>query len=665
MKTIDIDSFVDICLLGSPRFSPDGRLAAFLARRPSRERNAYLSDVYLLDRESMSVSLLTNSGNVTDFFWSSPDTILYSAVPETGPYAALRRRDKEFVVYYEISAHGGEGREACCIPLPVKEFCRVGETGLMLKAFCRRDWMDFYRLSPQERQNSPLLEEDCCHVYDEYPFWQDGQEDTNGRRMGLWLYDQRDGSLRLLTPPDFDVSKWEYHGGRLVYSGAAYGREARPLSDGVYLMELDTGRTRCVMEPGTYAVDTLTMLYDKIFLTRHDCRRNWARESRSLFFADLDTLELRFIGPNDCHVGRLSAATDSQWVDGRLLHSTGEKVYFCTILEGEVRICSIDRAGQWQEELRTRGSCSGFAVKDGEILWCGQREGGLPELYLGQRQISHFNDGYRASHSICPLEPLRALSPDGTEVRGFMVRPADYQPGRRYPAVLHIHGGPCMAFLDIYYHDVQVWANHGYFVFFCDPRGSDGRGKAYADISGRYGTVDYEDVMAFLDRALAVCPEVDPGRLGVVGGSYGGFMTSWIVGHTDRFTCAVALRPVTNWVTLELLSDIGQHFVLREMGTCTAENPEELWRRSPMRYAYAVKTPTLFIHSDHDFCTHMVESVAMYTALRNAGTETELCVIKGESHGLSRGGRPRQRILRMERILTWLDAHLKDPEKLP
>ena len=112
MKTIDIDSFVDICLLGSPRFSPDGRLAAFLARRPSREGNTYLSDVYLLDRESMSVSLLTTSGTVTDFFWSSPDTILYSAVPETGPYAALRRRDKEFVVYYEISAHGGEGREA-------------------------------------------------------------------------------------------------------------------------------------------------------------------------------------------------------------------------------------------------------------------------------------------------------------------------------------------------------------------------------------------------------------------------------------------------------------------------------------------------------------------------------------------------------------------------
>lgn len=660
MKAIDIDSFVDICLLSAPRFSPDGRLAAFLARRPSLERNAYLSDVYLLDRESMSIILLTNSGTVTDFCWSSSDTILYAAEAKEGPYAVLRERDKEFVVYYEISVSGGEGKEAFCIPVPVKEICRAGEHGFLLKAFCRRDWMEYYQLSPEKRQNSPITEEDDCIVFDEYPFWRDGQQDTNGRRMGLWLYDQLDGSLRLLTPPDFQVNEWEYHAGRLVYSGVSYGSEARPISEGVYLMDIWTGRTRCILEPGTWAVGILTMLYDKIFLTRHDCQRSWAGESQSLYFVDPDTLELTFIGPNDYNVGKVSAATDSQTVDLRLVHSSGKKIYFCTIINEEVCICSIDGQGRLTTEIHTRGSCSGFAVKDGEILWCGQREGGLPELYLGEKQVSHFNENYLATHSICQLEPMCSVSSDGTEVHGFAIKPANYQPGQRYPAVLHIHGGPCMAFLDIYYHDVQVWANHGYFVFYCNPRGSDGRGKAYADLRGKYGTVDYDDVMSFLDHALAAYPEVDPQKLGVVGGSYGGFMTNWIVSHTDRFACAVSLRPVSSWITLEYLSDIGRHFVLREMGTNTAENPEELWRRSPMRYAYHIKTPTLFIHSDHDFCTHMVESVAMYTALLNAGTETGLCVIKGESHGLSRFGRPRQRVLRMEKILAWLDAHLKD-----
>lgn len=551
--------------------------------------------------------------------------------------------------------------QAFCIPLPVKEICRAGEHFFLVKAFFRRDWLEYYQLSPEERQDSPLTEEDCCTVYDEYPFWRDGQENVNGRRMGLWLYDQWDGSLRLLTPPDFQVNEWEYHGGRLVYSGMAYGSEARPISEGVYLMELATGRTRCVMEPGTWAVDVLTMLFDKIFLTRHDCRRNWAGESRSLYFFDLDTLEPTFIGPNDCNVGQMNVATDSQAADRRFLHSNGKKVYFCTIINEEVCICSIDGQGRLETEVHTRGSCSGFAVWGEKILWCGQREGGLPEPYLGERQISSFNGDYLATHSVCPLEPLCSVSPDGTQVHGFAIKPVDYQPGRRYPAVLHLHGGPCMAFLDIYYHDVQVWANCGYFVFYCNPRGSDGRGKAYADLCGKYGTVDYEDVMGFLDHALSVYPAADPGRLGVVGGSYGGFMTSWIVSHTDRFACAVSLRPVSNWVTLEYLSDIGRHFVLREIGTNTAENAEELWLRSPMRYAYDIKTPTLFIHADHDFCCHMVESVAMYTALLNAGTETELCIIKGESHSLSRGGRPRQRILRMEKILAWLDAHLREP----
>ena len=251
------------------------------------------------------------------------------------------------------------------------------------------------------------------------------------------------------------------------------------------------------------------------------------------------------------------------------------------------------------------------------------------------------------------------MSPDGTQVHGFAIKPVDYQPGRRYPAVLHIHGGPCMAFLDIYYHDVQVWANRGYFVFYCNPRGSDGRGKAYADLCGKYGTVDYEDVMGFLDHALSAYPAADPGRLGVVGGSYGGFLTSWIVSHTDRFACAVSLRPVSSWVTLEYLSDIGRHFVLREMGTNTAENAAELWRRSPLKYAPNVKTPTLFIHSDHDFRCWMAEGLSFYSALQLNGVETRMCLFKGESHELSRSGRPKSRIRRMQEILNWMDSHLK------
>ena len=660
MKAIDIDSFVDISLLRSPQFSPDGRRAAFLARRPSLAENAYLGDVYVLDRESMSVFALTASGKVTDFCWSSTNTILYSAVMGES-WEALCERDKEFTVCYEIAVDGGEGREAFCIPLPVKSIHCIGQDRFLIRAFCRRDWMDFYHLSPEERKDSPLLEEDCCIVYDDYPFWRDGEENTSGRRMGFWLYDRADGSLRLLTPPDFHVNEWDYRNGRLLYSGMAFGSEARPLCEGIYLMDLETGESRCVMAPDRYAVGVLALLDDRIFMTRHDCRCNWAGESRSMYFADLDTLELRFIGPNDYNVGKLNAATDSQTADAQLIHSSGEKVYFCTIMDEEVCICSIDATGQWRKEIHTRGSCSSFAVRDGEILWCGQREGGLPELYLGERQISYFNAGYLASHSVCPLEPLRSVSPDGTQIHGFVIKPVNYLPGKCYPVVLHLHGGPCMAFLDIYYHDVQVWANQGYFVFFCNPRGSDGRGKVYADLCGKYGTVDYQDVMAFLDHALSVYPEADPERLSVVGGSYGGFMTSWIVSHTDRFACAVSLRPVSNWVTLEYLSDIGRHFVLREMGTNTAENAAELWRRSPMRYAYDIKTPTLFIHADHDFCCHMVESVSMYTALLSTGTETELCIIKGEGHGLSRAGRPRQRVLRMEKILAWLNGHLKEP----
>ena len=135
-------------------------------------------------------------------------------------------------------------------------------------------------------------------------------------------------------------------------------------------------------------------------------------------------------------------------------------------------------------------------------------------------------------------------------------------------------------------------------------------------------------------------------------------MTNWIIGHTDRFVCAVSLRSVSNWVTLELLSDMGQRFVSNELKSSTLTDPKELWSRSPLKYAAHVKTPTLFMHSDRDFRCHMVESVAMYSALIQQGVETQLCIIQGESHGLSRNGHPSLRVTRMEKILAWLDAHL-------
>ncbi len=658
MKQIDIGSFADIRLIGSPRFSEDERFAAFVLKKTSLRENVYLSDLYLLDRGSMSIFPLTFSGKVLDFCWSGRDTLLFSSAAG-GPYAELLKNDREFSVYYELSLAGGEPREAFCIPLPVREIRPIGGGRFLLKTFCRMDRMAFYRLSPQQRrEQARAYQEDCCVVFEDYPYFGDGQGDISARRTGLWLYDRSDGSLRPLTPPEFSVSQYDYRNGTLLYSGTAYRSEAKPLCEGVYVQELETGRVRCVVEPGSCLTGPLALLDDRIFLMKRDFRRKWEQNYPDMYFADPETLRLSLVGPYEYTAGRSTIAGDSHFVDNRLLCSDGRRVYFCSTVDEEACIRSLDGDGVLRDEIHSRGSCEGFDVRKGQILWCGQRDGGLQELYLGEQRVTELNTGFLSTHSVVRPVPLHCAAPDGTELRGWVMRPASYEPGKKFPVILHIHGGPCTAFSDVYFHEMQVWANRGYFVVFCNPRGSDGRGEVFADIRGKYGQTDYEDLMCFLDHALAEYPDADPGRVGVIGGSYGGFMTNWIIGHTDRFACAVSLRSVSNWVTLELLSDMGQRFVSNELKSSTLTDPKELWSRSPLKYAAHVKTPTLFIHSDHDFRCHMVESVAMYSALIQQGVETQLCIIQGESHGLSRNGHPSLRVTRMEKILAWLDAHL-------
>ena len=197
-------------------------------------------------------------------------------------------------------------------------------------------------------------------------------------------------------------------------------------------------------------------------------------------------------------------------------------------------------------------------------------------------------------------------------------------------------------------------------MFFMNPRGGDGRGNSFADIRGKYGTIDYEDLMKFTDEVLKKYPAIDTARVGVTGGSYGGFMTNWIIGHTDRFKAAASQRSISNWISFAHTSDIGEMFGADQQGADTWKNVDKLWWHSPLKYANQCTTPTLFIHSDEDFRCPYSEGMQMYSALCEHGVATRLCMFKGENHELSRSGKPRHRVKRLKEITTWMDTYLKD-----
>ena len=204
---------------------------------------------------------------------------------------------------------------------------------------------------------------------------------------------------------------------------------------------------------------------------------------------------------------------------------------------------------------------------------------------------------------------------------------------------------------------MQYLASQGYFVFFCNPEGSDGRGNPFADIRGKYGTIDYDTIMKFTDAVLEKYPEIDTSRVAVTGGSYGGFMTNWIIGHTDRFVCAATQRSISKWISMYGISDIGPYFTKDQMAADIYDNTEKLWWHSPIKYVAQMKTPTLFIHSNEDYRCPMAEGMQLYTALVNKGVPAKLCYFKGENHELSRSGKPLHRLRRLKELIEWIQAY--------
>lgn len=211
-----------------------------------------------------------------------------------------------------------------------------------------------------------------------------------------------------------------------------------------------------------------------------------------------------------------------------------------------------------------------------------------------------------------------------------------------------------------FFHEMQYWSNIGYVVMFCNPRGSDGRGgNEFADIRGKYGTIDYEDIMEFVNVVIENFSFIDKDRLGVTGGSYGGFMTNWIIGHTNRFKAAASQRSIANWISKFGTTDIGYYFVEDQQAATPWTNFEKLWFHSPMKYADRVKTPTLFIHSEEDYRCWLAEGLQMFTSLKYNGVEAKLVMFRGENHELSRSGKPKHRIRRLKEISDWFDKYLK------
>ena len=467
-----------------------------------------------------------------------------------------------------------------------------------------------------------------------------------------------------LTGPMYQLESYDLSedGSKLLYSGSNFvGMEN--LKQELTEMDLQTGETNVLVALGSWNIHRVCYAGEKILAVATENKSYGINENSALYEYNRQSKGLELISdPDRCYYN--SVGSDCRYGGGKTFVAEQDRVTYITTDRNSSKIVRVEENGRLNSLTADEGSVDCMDCKGDTLVYVAMRGNRLQEIYTIDRgeevQLTFINQKALENKAVVTPKLLKITDNDGVEIDGWVMEPADYDPTKSYPAILDIHGGPKTVYGTCFFHEMQYWASQGYFVFFCNPRGGDGRGNRFADIRGKYGQDDYEDIMQFTDYVLWNYPQIDKSRVGVTGGSYGGFMTNWIIGHTHRFAAAASQRSISNWISMEGTSDIGPYFGLDQSGGNAWENFEQAWRHSPLKYADKCTTPTLFIHSDEDYRCWMVEAYQMYSALKVHGVESRICLFHGENHELSRSGQPKHRIRRLKEITEWFDRYLKE-----
>lgn len=664
MENIKLDDFTRFKFLSDLKYSPDGRHAGFVVHRMDLEDNKYLSNIWIYNVDGDGYFQLTSFDEKNGYEWLNNDTILFTG--NRNPKDKKRLENGESITrLYEISIHGGEATEVLSINMKVTSVLPVREKLYLFTAQFSPYEKNLDDLSDEDKKDElkKRKEEKDYQILDEIPFVANGEGYTNKVRNRLYVY--KDGDISPVTDEYTNVEVINLNNDKTmaVLCTRTY-KDKMPLKNDVYLYDIDSGKLKKLNSDNELSHDYAEFIDNSsVIAVASDMKRFGVNENhkfylydtgsgrRTLMTPDLDMSLFDEVG-SDCRYGdNVPFAVD----DGYL--------YFTAMDRFNSNLYRTDKDGNIEKIINAAGSLDGFDVKNGNIIYIAFRDRKIDELYKqdegSEVQITKFNEWLPNERYLQKPERLEVETKPGVTIDGWVIKPVDFDVGSKYPAILDVHGGPKTADGDIYFHEMQYWASHGYFVLFCNPRGSDGRGNEFADIRGKYGTIDYDDLMKFTDSVLEKYNNIDKNRLGVTGGSYGGFMTNWIIGHTDRFKAAASQRSISNWVSDFGTTDIGFYFNPNEVGGNPWNNIDKYWEHSPLRYADKVKTPTLFIHSDEDHRCWMGEGLQMFTALKYFGVESRLCLFHGENHELSRSGKPKHRIRRLKEITEWFDSHLK------
>ena len=662
MKKVDYELFSRFLMPHSPAVR--GEDIYFLVRRADMEENGYKSDLYVW--HDGRARRLTSSGDVNSFFLTDEGVC----------FPALRqKKDREraekgvpLTVLHCLPYDGGEAQELLRLDCAATDIRPLGGGRYLFTAQYSHDYArELEKAGGDAEKAAEALKKSVaeCQVIDEVPYWSNGRGYVNKLRSRLYIYEN--GAARALTDEFTDVYMGGLCEGRVCLVESRY-TDLEP--EGNRLFELDTAtleRRELSVAEGAAHYDAWPLHGGRTAALVNMREKYGLNENARVYLHENG--EWRCLYGGGEHSFNNSVGSDvksGRGFDASVPCERGGGLYFLDTLGGSSHIIRVDEADGSVRAVTQPGANITDAAfyKDGFAAVMMRGKSGCELCLIGdggqETRLTDFNTGIFEEYEYSAPQKLDFVNSLGRTIEGWVIPPAGMEPGKKYPTILDIHGGPKTVYGDCYFHEMQLWASRGFAVIFCNPTGGDGGGDEFADIRGDYGGQDFRDIMAFVDTALERCDFIDRERLGVTGGSYGGFMTNWIIGHTDRFKCAASQRSISNWVSFGNTSDIGHRFAKDQTAATAWEGVEKAWEQSPLRYAGRVTTPTLFIHSEEDYRCPLPEGMQMFYALKVHGVPARMCIFKGENHELSRSGRPQNRVRRLKEITEWMEKYLKD-----
>jgi dipeptidyl aminopeptidase/acylaminoacyl peptidase len=623
-----------------PAVSSDGRLVACVVGEVSPDQKSYTSGIYL-SRDDAEVQRLTSGKHKDAAPRFSPDgsQMVFTRVVDGKPQLFL------------LPLHGGEPRQLTSFKSGVSSPAWA-QDGTRVAFLSRGDWI------PE------ALQDGQPQVVERVRYKSNGIAGVGflpAEPLSLYVLDLGSEKAECVSqhPCEIESFAWLPDGWGLVFVAPKDAAQAERWNAEVFLLMLGKKKPRRLTNFGGY-IGQIAVSGDGLhFAVLADPDFSDQPGDLHLHVAKLESsTTLRRVALDfDSHAGQTVNADTHVGTFGLTPVWSAQNTILCLSQKGGsagVYEFSLDGTVKVRIEPQLSSVPAFASAADGRLAYLLEHHAHPLELHFVGKQLSQFNKSAPARE----LEHI-LLEQGGYTVEGWLMHPSHKKRGKKTPLVLNVHGGPATAWGYAYMHEFQTLAAAGYAVAFCNIRGSTGYGdKQTAGIGGDYLNHDFDDLMAFLDEVLEQHKNLDPKRTAIVGGSYGGLMVNWAISHSKRFKAAVTDRSICNWISFAGTSDIGYRFVPRELHGNVPQNFERLWEKSPLKHVANVKTPCLIIHSEEDHRCPIEQAEQWFLALKNIGVPTRFVRFPGESHELSRSGRPDRRQVRLNEYLAWLESHL-------